>query len=489
MLSRAARRGTWRHLLAPLLVLTLIGAAFAQGGSAPIDEIAGPTCAPANPDQKVAHAAEWVCVVARLANRINLYGWVDGIAWAVLLAAFVARTLMISLDPNAGPKLRNFLTVAALSFGIMLSLNPVRSSMFDVWKGVYDYSNSVGSSALWGSLAEFAETLNIEGAAAGILGGAIVSNYAPSVAAAADAPPPTRSVRISRLKGITGGVGKVLKSTAVFRIIDMILLPILSLHSMIVFGSALIIMVGSLLLPIGAIMMITGSGASFFSNWVNVMLASLLTVAIFPLMWGVAVDVAIATPMVNLFQDLETIQKEHAATLAEISSSNGPWWDIAGVTEATRMVGAHLMAGWQSVSSILGLALQLIIGVVTAFGLIFLLQTVITRFLSGVVSQAKNFGSTFGSFGGGKLKGGAGKGPGAETTRGGNNAGGSSSSGSGPASGAPLATGGSGPARPAAALQTSNYSVDTSRAGPTFSRATSTLDQPPGPLPIETNRT
>src|SRR5690606_24086295 len=91
------------RLIAPLLALLLASPAFASEGAP-----AG-ACATTPTEGSVPHAANWICSAMKLVTDLELENWVDGIAWAALLAMFVGRTLMISLDANAGPKLRDFL--------------------------------------------------------------------------------------------------------------------------------------------------------------------------------------------------------------------------------------------------------------------------------------------------------------------------------------------------------------------------------------------
>jgi len=410
-------------------------------------------------DTSVAHTATWICRIAGMVRDLNLYSWVDGITWAVLLAFFVGRTLSISLDPAAGSKLRVFLTASMIGFGVMLMLTPIRSAMFNVWQYSYTFSQTHGASAVVSALEHAVQDLDSSEAATALAAAQIGKNLIGVPAAGAVTMGGAAAVTqgVSRLKTVAQGAKDLVKRLPIGRIIDAVLLPIMALYSITIYGSALAIIIGTLVLPIGAVMVLAGSGSRFFSTWSNVMLGGVLTMVIFPLMWGVAVDVAVVEPLLNFIQHLDGILTQYEATVDAIKSRQVAWYDVAAQFEGLVALG---MAAGNLITSILGMFVQVIVGAVTAFALVFLLQQIIARFIGGVVSGAARgtiVGAALGMLGGSSKKG-SGKGsddqaqgaegsdgePPTRTTRPRGSDDGSSRAGSAAASSAS----GAGPARP-----------------------------------------
>src|SRR5690606_20178441 len=145
--------------------------------------------------------------------------------------------------------------------------------------------------------------------------------------------------RIGKLNSIARGLsqaGEFLKKVPIFRIIDAILMPVMALYSMTVFGSALTIIIGAFLLPVGAAMIAAGAANSFFSRWSNVMIGSIITMVVFPLMWGVTTQVAFVTPLTNFLGGLGDMVVEYNRTITEIAnrpSSINPFEMIGGQLE------------------------------------------------------------------------------------------------------------------------------------------------------------
>ena len=119
-----------------------------------IDLIDESVCTIADDEAVVASAAQWICRAAEIAESIGIFAWVDGIAWAAIIAIFIARVLSVSLDVNAGPKLRNLLIASMFAFALMLSLTPVRSGMFTVWQGAHEFGNGLTMAAVGSAVTE-----------------------------------------------------------------------------------------------------------------------------------------------------------------------------------------------------------------------------------------------------------------------------------------------------------------------------------------------
>lgn len=399
MITAAAR-------ILPLLLLLTLGFTFAQGESESVTALA--KCGTLETHDSVPHTAEWICAVARIANQLGLFKWIDGIAWAVLLVFFVARTLSISLDPNPGPKLRVFLTAAAFAFGLMLSLTPIRSAMFDMWRFSYSFSQTRGADAAWEALADIANQINPEEAATAMAAREIAANAGKNMAGAAgvlavdDASKGAVQLRrgLSAIKGAGAGLKGAMRAVPVFRIIDAVLLPIISLYSMIIFGSALAIILGAFVLPIGAVMIVTGNGAGFLSNWSKVMLGAVLTMVVFPIMWGITVQLAIATPLTTFLHDVNQVVDNYKDLVAQLEgqSSTGLWDQIVNIFGGfVEKTVEAVKGGFAILGSAVAMIFNFVIGIITAFGMIFLLQTLIQKFIGGISAQATSM--TFGKLG------------------------------------------------------------------------------------------
>lgn len=397
---------TWptaRRVLALLLPALLTSVALAQEASSFLA-----SCSKlATPEAGVPHAAEWICGVARIANELQLFRWIDSITWAVLLTFFVGRTLSISLDPNAGKKLRLFLTSAGFAFGLMLLMTPIRSGMFDVWQYSYAFSQTHGANAALVALKDIANQISAHEAATAIAGGEAVKEMVLSeemaatlgVAGAASGAfgkgaKQALQSGANSIKNAAKGLGKVATAIPLVRIIDLVLLPVVSFYSMIIFGSALAVIVGALVLPIGGVMILVGNGAAFLSTWTKVMLGAVLTMVIFPIMWGVTTQLAVTTPLTNFLHEVTTLVDRHEETLTKIQSEGGGWLNVKG---AIYSAYASTMASITLFGNVIGMLMQVVIGLITAFGLIFLLQQLIQRFIGGIAANASNF--TMRSFG------------------------------------------------------------------------------------------
>lgn len=454
---------TTRSLLRSLVIIALLMSGFAMAEA----EEGPPTCRELAIEGDLAHSAQWICSVARLADALNIVAWIDGVAWAILIAVFVARTLQISLAPNPGPKMRGFLTAALFSFGLMISLTAVRDTSMNIWVETHDFSQGRGPESIMLSLAGLAEDLNAPRFADALTGIAVadeieaipaIEGAGAAAAAAAASPPALRSVRIG---AVAGRLANLARGLPILRIIDAVLVPVLALYSMIVFGSALTVLVAGFLLPVGAIMLLTGRGEAFFSNWVNVMLASLLTMLIFPLMWGVAMEVAVVAPIREVVATwVETTAEYQEVIDAAAPSEYGGFiigpirtW-LSHARAAAESFVPSVIALLQFGGSIVTMVFQMLLGLITAFGLIFLLQSIITKFIGGMAATAK--AGSFSQLLGGGLKGRGGKNTSETSTKTTTNNNGGGSGGSGGGEGSPATgnaanvttSGGTGPLRP-----------------------------------------
>lgn len=407
-----ARLPHLKRLAPALLLASFAGIALANPGETAVG------CSDLGAEGRVAHAAEWICSVTEVVNRLGLFNWMDGIAWAVLITFFVARILSISVDPNAGPKLRSHIIASFFAFGLMLSLTPIRSGMFDVWRYSYTFSQTHGADAVWHTLAVLAEDLGAEGVGATLTGLAIADQLGDPVfdivaegqaggGAAVIGVSAQAAQRIGKLGTIAravGGAKNLLKGLPIFRIVDAILLPVMSLYSMMVFGSALTIIIGAFLLPVGAVMIVAGAGSSFFSNWGNVMIASVITMVVFPLMWGVTTQVAFVTPLTNFLGDFADMQAEYRRAIEEITSRPSSINPLQTFSNELEKMQAAFGVGAGFVGQLITMIVQMVIGFITAIGLIFLMQKIVTRFIGGLVVQGAGLMKTLG-LGGAKGKG------------------------------------------------------------------------------------
>lgn len=394
-----------------LAVLSLLATAFAADETPSLSEGFEGCSKLTAVESAVPHSAEWICAIARVADSINLFAWIDGIAWAVLLVFFVGRTLSLSLDPNAGAKLRVFLTAAMFGFALMLSLTPIRSAMLDLWQYSYTFSHDTGANAVWEALADMSRQIDPDAAATAIAAsevvpqmGSIVGGVAGGTAVGLSKGKSLQSA-MNVLKATSQGAGKALRGIPLMRIIDAVLLPIMALYSMIIFGSALAVIIGAWVLPIGAIMILAGSGGAFLGHWTKVMLGAVLTMVVFPLMWGVTAQVAIVTPLTGFLHDITEVVDEYEQTVQAIAEGGG-----IGITRAFERWIAAGGAGLKFFGNIMGMLVQFVLGLITAIGLIFLLQTLVQKFVGGISAQAKGMtGAMLGLKGrGGSAKGGKG---------------------------------------------------------------------------------
>lgn len=172
------------------------------------------------------------------------------------------------------------------------------------------------------------------------------------------------------------GVARVL-----FRIVDFVLFPIFSLMNMVKFGSGLVYVISSLVLPIGVVLIVAGQGSAFFSNWFKVVLGALLAVLIMPTMWSVIVSLSVASPLlvfVQYFQDFGAMLTGPGSLLDKVLGS-----------------GLKLL---EAVGLLPMVVLNFVLGLVTSIGLVAYLQKVIISFLAGAAASAGGLSPMVGGF-------------------------------------------------------------------------------------------
>lgn len=195
------------------------------------------------------------------------------------------------------------------------------------------------------------------------------------------------------------------RMTPAAQILNAVLLPILTLYTVIVYGAALAMIIGMLFLPIGAIMFVAGGGAQFFTNWTNIMLASLLTLLLFPIMWAVTTQIAIITPVQSFVNQWETAASQFTDEMNAIAADST---QLTLTPDGVRkFVSEQFDAAWQRLSltlqqglNVIQLIFAIVVGLVAAFSLIFLLQTYIMKFIAGVIAAVAAFRPLL-TFGGG----------------------------------------------------------------------------------------
>jgi hypothetical protein len=167
------------------------------------------------------------------------------------------------------------------------------------------------------------------------------------------------------------------------KFIEAAIIPVLVLQNMITFGASLVFLVGTIILPLGAIMLVLGSGSAFFSLWSKTILGSGLTLVIFPIVYALAIQVAVIIPVKTF---LSGIVQRIDSVVNIVKSCDG---FVDCVTNLGVALGAAIMGVFETFGAVFTLAFQIIIGLITALGLISLMQTVIIKFVSGVFASAK----------------------------------------------------------------------------------------------------
>jgi hypothetical protein len=366
-------------------------------------------------------AGELTCRVSRLIEGVGLIRIVDWVGFSFVMLFFVIRLLRNAVSLSDSRMVWSIVMSSGVALSGMLMLPELRVGVSQLYSGVYSLSSSASRIVFSDSMSELSGLLSevsafasvivgtcmafsldlvqddlisdevmLPGVGVGLFSGDVSLSTVVVLAGVGDevvlsSLPRDLAKHISdRLMGTILPVVATLASGLVRaivlsldRLVDYVLIPVISLNHMINFAGSLTMIVSSMVLPVGFVMLSSGAGLGFFVAWFKIVVAALLTMGVFPVVWGIGVHLAVIQPV--------------RAALVGFRRANDAW--VAGGGDAQ----AQLNAAMSALNALVVMLVNSGFGLVIAIGVSFMVSSVVVSFLNGATVSIGGLKSTKGS--------------------------------------------------------------------------------------------
>lgn len=377
------------------------------------------------PDAQVVTAVEMTCRVTDVIERFGIIQAVDWISLSLVMIFFVSRILGVSATMDGGRKVWPMVMSAGVALSMLFMLPELRgglSMLFQQSHSLASYASGIVyadnkadldavlaeveafSSMVLGvcvaAAIEYSEEAGLVASAnpddsgpVGLAGASLEDAILLAAAAEADSEVTLQSGVVGIIfwflqrefkarvvpfvMNLATGMVTFLASSIIV-LADTILLPIAAFNHMVNFGGSLVMIVGSVTLPIGFVLLVAGQGLRFIVNWVKVIIASLITLMVFPAVWTIGVNLAIISPV--------------RTALMGLNDAHAAWLSATAQEEMRQMLNA-VMAALGAISL---MVVNSMIGLLMAVAISALIGRVVISFLAGAEISIHNLSSASG---------------------------------------------------------------------------------------------
>jgi len=347
------------------------------------------------PGLELPDPVEWLAATHQFVTSNGLNEDVERIGWAILFVGFLVGLSRVAYYASEAEW---WAVYGRLLLGVIVLVNisPAQKFTQNTWNTAYAWSSNLTGDTVEDELVEGAQNVESLITPLLIVGGTaqmFATKMASRIAAAG-----SKGLAEAAKAGAATGTKRSLGFFV--RLIMYAFLPIFGLYAALVYLSGLSILLAMLLLPLAGAMVVFPGGLSWWSRWVGMVISSVVTILVLPIMFNIVISLGMIAPMEVLHGRLEGLSAELNGTRGVIVS---PYTAIqtffsdvnggadprqaalevmgfsSGITETLNDIPG-LITGW------LFALVALVVGMVIGLFMMRNFDRVITGFVGGVAS-------------------------------------------------------------------------------------------------------
>lgn len=300
-----------------------------------------------------------------------------------LLGLFITTQALSAATSGRGEQLRELGMRTILAVGILAAVTPMQNAIYNTWLGAYKWSVDHATSATQNLREEAAQkiddvwgTNNVGEAMLGAIdvigsGGATGSD----VRAAA-------GIGGTALLAGEIGLGPAL-DTAIL-IIRVLIIPIVAMFIVLIYGSAIIVMLAATALPFAAVMALRRSGLQYFNKVALAVVMAYASVVMLPVLYGVLTAIAVYAPMVHFLNALKGAMDSFVAAWHNANHTHG--FNFLGLQGLAKKALAVANGLAQLLNILIGSLVFLGAGVIAGTVIVLKLENFIQHFIGGMTT-------------------------------------------------------------------------------------------------------
>ena len=288
-----------KALLITLLLLS--GGAFAQGGDTEM----------VFPGLELPDPVDWLASTHTFITANGLHDDIEKIGWAVLFVGFLVGLVRMTYYASEAEW---WAVYARLLLGIIVLSNvaPLQKFSQNSWNTAYAWSSNLTGETVEDDLVEGAE--NVEQLITPLLiVGGTAQMFAVKMASRISAASAQGLAKAAKA-GASAGTKRSLSFFV--RLIMYAFVPIFGFYAALVYLSGLTVLLAMLLLPLAGAMVIFPGGISWWSRWVGMIISSVVTILVLPIMFNIVISLGMIGPM-------DVLNNHLAGLSSDLSSSQG----------------------------------------------------------------------------------------------------------------------------------------------------------------------